>query len=371
MRRRKGARGGAYGTRLQQGWLADKHLSVLVALLGASAMVGACARSAPPAHQYSSQYRPGASASNSTVDPRYGTSPSPRVYTDGMRIPKGGGIYKVGAPYQIAGRWYTPREEPNYDRTGIASWYGDDFHGRKTANGEIYDMRALTAAHPTLPMPSYAWVTSVGSGRTILVRVNDRGPYAQDRIIDLSKASARALGFEGRGLAQVRVRYAGPAPMNGDDRREQAYLRSQPWHGLAEPVGVAGRRLPFQRPMAGGEAVGGSGARGGLWRPTATTASIDAMEGVPDLPAIDDVRTPSPPMEQGAFGVIAAQSKNRATADSLARQIAPFGTFRVFAVPGRSDPIYEVRADGMSGAEAARLRAQLAGAGFADARIAP
>jgi rare lipoprotein A len=137
----------------------------------------------------------------------------------------------VGSPYQVDGRWYVPRHEPGYDAIGLASWYGDDFHGRYTSNGEIYDMNALTAAHPTLPMPSYAYITNLENNRTILVRINDRGPYVSDRVIDLSRASARSLGIEQRGLSQVRVRYAGPAPLDGNDTRERRYLASQPWTG--------------------------------------------------------------------------------------------------------------------------------------------
>ena len=214
------------------------------AILAASLVTALAACSSSP----SPQPRAGV-APPRTVDPRYGTSPSPRVLEDGRPIPRGGGTYKVGVPYQIAGRWYYPRHDPGYDRTGVGSWYGDDFHGRKTANGEIYDMRALTAAHPTLPMPSYVWVTNEDNGRTILVRVNDRGPYAHDRIIDLSRAAARALGYEGKGLSHVRVRYAGPAPLNGDDRREQAFLREQRWY--AEIGREAPRaRTPYTRPAA-------------------------------------------------------------------------------------------------------------------------
>lgn len=160
----------------------------------------------------------------SSVDPGTGTSASKRVAGLYDTIPRGGGRYKVGDPYQVSGRWYVPREEPDYDRVGVASWYGEDFHGRYTANGEVYDMRALTAAHQTLPMPSYAYVTNLNNGRTILVRINDRGPFVNDRIIDLSQASAHALGYRQHGLAKVRVRYAGPAPLNGDDARERAYL---------------------------------------------------------------------------------------------------------------------------------------------------
>jgi len=164
-------------------------------------------------------------------DPQWGVSASPRVIGPHDRIPKGGGVYKVGKPYVVGGRWYTPRPQPGYDAAGIASWYGDDFHGRKTSNGEIYDMRALTAAHPTLPLPSYAYVTSLENGRTILVRINDRGPYVGNRIIDLSRASAAALGLKGQGLGRVRVRYAGHAPLNGDDTRERRFLAQQPWSG--------------------------------------------------------------------------------------------------------------------------------------------
>ena len=141
---------------------------------GLAALAGialtACARNEPPS--------PAAPTSvvRTTVDPKTGTSASPRLYAANTPIPKGGGTYKVGVPYQISGRWYYPRVEPGYDRTGVASWYGDDFHGRKTANGEIYDMMGLSAAHTMLPMPCYAWVTNLENGRTVLDRNNDRGP---------------------------------------------------------------------------------------------------------------------------------------------------------------------------------------------------
>ncbi len=169
------------------------------------------------------------SSGGSRLDPRYGTSASPRLYSEADRIPKGGGSYKIGAPYKVAGRWYFPAEDHNYNRTGTASWYGTAFHGRKTANGEVFDMWALTAAHPTLPLPSYAYVTNLDNGRTVLVRINDRGPYAHDRIIDLSRMTARMLGTEAQGLGRVQVRYAGRAPLDGDDAHERRFLASQPW----------------------------------------------------------------------------------------------------------------------------------------------
>lgn len=123
--------------------------------------------------------------------------------------------YKVGNSYQVNGRWYHPKEDPDYSKVGVASWYGSQFHGRLTANGEIFDMTRLSAAHTTLPLPSMVEVTNLENGRRLVLRVNDRGPFVGDRIIDLSREAARQLGFEHQGTARVRVRYAGPAPLNG------------------------------------------------------------------------------------------------------------------------------------------------------------
>jgi rare lipoprotein A len=125
------------------------------------------------------------------------------------------GIYKVGGPYQIAGRWYHPEFDSGYDREGIASWYGPGFHGRSTANGETFDADELTAAHPTLPLPSIVRVTNLANRRQLDVRVNDRGPFVGDRIIDVSRAAARQLGFEGRGTTRVRVEFLRLADAKG------------------------------------------------------------------------------------------------------------------------------------------------------------
>ena len=141
------------------------------------------------------------------------TTYSPRVVSYGQAVPKGGGYRKLGRPYYIGGKRYTPRHDPNYARTGIASWYGKDFHGRLTANGEVYDMYALSAAHPTLPLPSMVEVTNTRNGRRVVVRVNDRGPFAHGRIIDLSHRAAQVLGLVRRGTGEVHVRYLGPAPL--------------------------------------------------------------------------------------------------------------------------------------------------------------
>jgi rare lipoprotein A len=115
------------------------------------------------------------------------------------------GSYKIGEPYQIAGIWYYPKVEYNYDETGVASWYGAQFHGKPTANGEIFDMNLISAAHRTLPLPSVVQVVNLKNGRSIKVRVNDRGPFAHGRILDLSRRAAQLLGFERQGTAPVRV----------------------------------------------------------------------------------------------------------------------------------------------------------------------
>lgn len=163
----------------------------------------------------------------SRVDPKYGVSSSPRVVAFGEPVPKGGGTYRVGKPYTVAGRVYVPEEDTGYRAEGLASWYGDDFHGRLTANGEVFDMASLTAAHPTLPLPSYARVTNLGNGRSLIVRVNDRGPYHGNRLIDVSNRAAELLEFKGNGVARVRVEYVARAPLEGsDDRQLMATLRT-------------------------------------------------------------------------------------------------------------------------------------------------
>jgi rare lipoprotein A len=170
---------------------------------------------------------------------------SPKVVADGEPVPKGGGTYKVGQPYRLNGKTYTPSEHP-YRGEGIASWYGPDFHGRLTANGEVYDMHSISAAHPTMPLPSYARVTNLENGRSIVVRVNDRGPYARNRVIDMSVGAAQALDFYKRGVARVRVEYVGRAPMEGsDDRVLLATLR----HGRPAPV-PSERRIAALTPLS-------------------------------------------------------------------------------------------------------------------------
>jgi rare lipoprotein A len=172
------------------------------------------------------------------------------VVAYGEPVPKGGGTYRVGKPYTVGGRVYVPEEDVNYREEGIASWYGDDFHGRLTANGEVFDMDSLTAAHTTLPMPCYARVTNLSNGKSLIVRVNDRGPYHGNRLIDVSNKAAELLEFKGNGTARVRVEYVGRAPLEGsDDRQLMATLRTGTPAPAPSLVRVASAR-PFVPEMA-------------------------------------------------------------------------------------------------------------------------
>jgi rare lipoprotein A len=234
-------------------------------------------------------------AANTTGARVKNTNYSPKVVADGEPVPRGGGSFKLGQPYTINGRTYYPSHDPTYRAEGIASWYGADFHGRKTANGEVYDMNGISAAHPTMPMPSYARVTNLENGRSIIVRVNDRGPYAHGRIIDLSTGTAKALGTYGAGLARVRVEYVGRAGLAGsDDNALLATLR----HGTPAPspgsVRLAAAQasvlsngdpnttpLPPERPFFLGDAT---------YRPSRTAAP----PATPPSPAAQPKRARSP-----------------------------------------------------------------------------
>ena len=218
----------------------------------------------------------------SRVDPIYGVSSSPRVVAFGEPVPKGGGTYRVGKPYTVAGRIYVPEEDTSYRAEGLASWYGDDFHGRLTANGEVFDMASLTAAHPTLPMPCYARVTNLGNGKSVIVRVNDRGPYHGNRLIDVSNKAAELLEFKGNGVARVRVEYVARAPLEGsDDRQLVATLRT----GVPAPspslVRVASARpfvpeIPTSARSIRGEVPMPEGRPYSLGNTSADMASINA-----------------------------------------------------------------------------------------------
>ncbi|CAN7525206.1 septal ring lytic transglycosylase RlpA family protein [Mesorhizobium caraganae] len=180
---------------------------VLCAL--SAALLAACAAPQPKAMVDTRKAR----SKEYFAETEYGVKASPRV----QYMRRGGGRDQLGKPYQVRGKWYYPKEDKRYAKVGLASWYGDAFHGRLTANGEVYDMTHLTAAHPTMPLPSYARVTNLETGSSVIVRVNDRGPYHEGRIIDVSERAAQMLDYATVGTAKVKVEYVGRAPLDGDD----------------------------------------------------------------------------------------------------------------------------------------------------------
>ena len=216
-------------SRLEMPTLAAKTGWLAAGVAAAVALAG-CANQTVQHYAHGHEYFP---------EGKYGHA-SPKVVADGQPVPKGGGQYLVGHPYTIAGHTYVPHEVTSYTAVGMASWYGAAFHGRRTANGEVYDMASLTAAHPTMPLPSYARVTNLSNGYSVIVRVNDRGPYSGGRVMDVSSRTADVLGFKGEGSARIKVEYVGQAPMEGSD--DSALLASLRTDG--SPANLEGYSAP-------------------------------------------------------------------------------------------------------------------------------
>lgn len=210
----------------------------------------------------------------------YGVKASERVTTSRF-VQKGGGRYQVGKPYKVAGRWYKPAEDPDYNKSGLASWYGPNFHGRYTANGEIYDQYHLSAAHPTFPLPSYARVINEENGNSVIVRVNDRGPFAKNRIIDVSSEAAELLDMKRDGVAKVRVQYVGLAPLDGNDMPFlMASYHSGDGQGGGNGMGFPGGQIATGV-MVASNAPAGSPDLPGVVSPEGTTQPVLASASLP------------------------------------------------------------------------------------------
>jgi rare lipoprotein A len=262
---------------------ADRPVRCFVAGLAGGAAVSLCGcAQLPPqrlAYANSTEYFPSAI---------YGPA-SPRVVADGEPVPRGGGMYMLGRPYTIAGLTYYPSEK-HYAAIGLASWYGDAFHGRRTANGEVYDRDSISAAHPTLPLPSYARVTNLRNNYSMIVRVNDRGPFAANRIMDVSRKTAEALDFRQRGTTRVKIEYIGAASLAGsNDQKLLATLRSD---GPASLGGWAGRdrdtvagNAPSLVAPAGAEPAALPAGGGGAGAPDSAPAGRFAGRAAPLPPA--------------------------------------------------------------------------------------
>ncbi|MGE4220888.1 MAG: septal ring lytic transglycosylase RlpA family protein [Alphaproteobacteria bacterium] len=277
----------------------------------------------------------------------------------GTNAPQGRG-YKVGNPYAIGGVWYYPKVDYEYSETGIASWYGNDFHGKQTANGETFDMNLVSAAHRTLPMPSIVRVTNLDNGRSLLVRVNDRGPFAHGRIIDMSRRGAQLLGFEMQGTAPVKVEIVadasrqlalnaqGGSPVRGED---------EPPAPEAAPRGsVVAAELPSPRRPAAEQPA-----------PTLTPQPARPPAAIPvaSVGEVSTVPVPGSPrifIQAGAFSQYDNANRTRAA-------LTRVGDAQITQAPG-NQRLFRVRLGPLSNVAAAdqQLEAVIA-AGYPDARI--
>lgn len=291
-------------------------------------------------------------AACATPQPKFAAKHPVEGPTPGQMPTGAGGKYKVGSPYQVAGVWYSPKDEPDYDQQGLATWYGADHHLKPTANGEIFDRYALSGAHTTLPLPSIVEVTNLQNGKVIQVRVNDRGPFSNGGLIDLSQAAAQQLGFEQQGRANVRVRYVGRAPLGAPD----AGLR----HAAYTPT------LPTdQSPNGPTPYVGLNPAPG--------TAPLPPVVGSASLPPIEaSAPVVTPGVGTGlAYRVQAGAFSDPANAQRVVNQLGGGVTATVEPFQ-RADGVtlYRVMVQGTPDeAEAWALRDRVAASGFAEARV--
>lgn len=251
----------------------------------------------------------------------------------------GQGLRGTEKPYQIKGIWYYPKADPDYDVVGTGSWYGEQFHNRRTANGELFDMDLPSAAHKTLPLPSIVEVTNLDNGKKMRVRVNDRGPFVGDRLIDLSKAAADELGYKGKGLARVRVRYIGPAPKSAVDQpRRFAAIPATP-----PPSQPAYREIPRE-------------TAANLYDPPADASPSRATK----------VDAPS----SGAYRVQAGSFANRENAQRAADRLASAGRVTVEPMDRGGGTLYRVVVNcGADEGEAWGIRDRVASLGFGDATV--
>lgn len=289
---------------------------------------------------------------------------------DGTTAAVPSGIYKVGNPYKIENTWYYPAVDYEYSESGIASWYGSKFHGRTTANGERFDMNELTAAHRTLPMPSFVRVTNLENGRSLVLRVNDRGPFARGRIIDVSRRGAQLLGFEVQGTAKVRVEILAPqsqaiaARMQG--RAQVASVGSPLTVDKLPTVAVDSQSLP---PPPGVKAAK-EPASTHLPQPAADTGVAPVSVETQNLPdPVAGVVTTSPIQPSELF-VQAGSYTIYQNADRVRARLAGIGPVRISPVLVNGIDFFRVRVGPISGIkEADTLLKRVVGAGYNDARI--
>jgi len=310
-------------------------------------------------------------------------------------------MYRVGEPYQIKGVWYYPAVDYNYDKTGTASWYGEQFHGRYTANGEIFDLNQLTAAHTTLPMPCIVEVTNLQNGRSLQLRVNDRGPFVDGRLIDVSRRAAQLLGFETKGTTPVRVRIlkdasikvAEEAMHNGGGAIMLAQAASapmaqaalQPYAAPALPPSaraaniVAGPIVDTQTAALPPPARSPNVVAGPIV--DTQTAALPPSAPAPNVVAgpIVDTQMPTSPTRvaagsiespSGRIFVQAGAFSVRDNAQRVQSRIAPLGSVQVMTASVKGIAVYRVRLGPVENVEQAdRLLQRVVNSGYREARI--
>lgn len=268
------------------------------------------------------------------------------------------GPYKIGKPYRVNNVWYYPRADYDYDETGIASWYGPGFHGKETANGETYDENDLTAAHKTLPMPSLVRVTNLENGRSLVVRLNDRGPFANNRVIDLSRRGAQLLGFEQQGTAKVRVQVL---------KEESMMLAAQASSQGGDGIGPAPTAAPAGE--VGVQALPGS---------TGGTAAPQPAASAPQQVALGNIQAPQVtgqvavvPVKPSNIYIQAGAFLRQGNAQQLQRQLSGVGQTRITEFILNQQRFYRVQLGPIASVEEAdRLLQQLLDNGHPDAKIA-
>ncbi len=275
------------------------------------------------------------------------------------------GAYKIGKPYQIQGVWYYPGEDYNYDESGVASWYGPDFHGKFTANGEVFDQNEVTAAHRTLPMPSFVRVTNLDNGRSLVVRINDRGPFAHSRILDLSRRAAQLLGMELQGTARVRVQIMADETRSlalrlktaqGDEPQVAAAPRpSVQAETLAAPAGLRESAKPANRPLPGA-------ARSSV-PPPAAAAELDAQHLEAQQVRLVPVKPTQLYIQAGAFSRF--DNANR-----LSASLSPLGQANISQVKTPSGTFFRVRMGPIAKVDDAdALLEKVISSGYPDAKL--
>lgn len=287
---------------------------------------------------------------------------------EGAITQPGTGGYKIGQPYEEGGVWYYPREQPDYDETGIASWYGPNFHGKLTANGEIFDAGGLTAAHPTLPMPVNVRVTNLENGRSLVLRVNDRGPFAQRRIIDVSARAAQVLGFYEKGTARVRVTYLARADLPAGRSESSTAIAA-----VAAPAERARAALPSDHvQVASLDPVSVAPQQS---KPRLVESDEPPVSTTEDLPSV--TRSPATTHSSAArdsgsahYYVQAGTFAHLENAERLKDRLSDAGDTDISSIDRNGEPLYRVRIgpfDSVDAADAALAR--LSGLGESDAKI--